>query len=361
MAEPLAKRINVLIITPTLECGGAERFVSILCNNIDTSLYRVTLVVIDNSRPFFKITNDAVTVIDLGKKRVSRSFYKLARVIKKEKPDIVFSTANHLNLFVAIFKFLFSKKIIWIARETSVASINIQHARHPVLYRSLLKKFYRRLDHIICQSAFMQQDLVQHFHVSISQTSVIKNAVTPQTYYEGPIEHQLYLTVARLSPEKGIARILQVLSTLKFPFNYYVIGDGQQSKELADLVKELDIPGVHFLDECAQPFHGFEQAGLFLMGSYYEGFPNAVLEANAIGIPVVAWKAPGGITDIITDEFNGFIAKDEDDFRNAIIRAGQFPFNRSAISAHTLSEYSLPNMITSIQSLLVDLYTLKKK
>ena len=60
-ATPIKK---ILIIVPTLECGGLERNVSIICNNIDTNKYDVTLAVLNNAQAFFKITNGSFFILD---------------------------------------------------------------------------------------------------------------------------------------------------------------------------------------------------------------------------------------------------------------------------------------------------------
>jgi glycosyltransferase involved in cell wall biosynthesis len=355
--EPSAKKIRVLIVTPTLACGGAERFVSLLCNNIDTDIVQVSLAVIDNSAPFYKIT-DRVPLTDLGTGRVSASFFTLRALIKKEKPDIVFTTANHLNLFTAVCKRFFPKNIIWLARETSVVSVNARHARHPLLYDWLLKKYYKRIDHIVCQSEYMQHDLVTHYNIDTRKTSVIFNAVDPSLQFDArPVQPASFITVARLSPEKGIDRVLTALAKVDMPYRYHIAGDGPQRDSLQRLAATLGIQHkVHFAGQVQEPFAGRGNSQLYLCGSHYEGFPNAILEANALGMPALAYDAPGGIAALITPGNNGFIAKDEDDFIEKIRVATNYPFNRKQISDDTLHMYSVKKMTAAIQQLFSKLY-----
>src|SRR5687767_11860978 len=96
-----ARRLKVVVVTPTLECGGAEKYVSLFCNISDQHSIEVSVIVIDNEKPFFKIP-DHVPVTDLGIKRVSNSISELRKHLQREQPDIVYSTANHLNLLFAI-------------------------------------------------------------------------------------------------------------------------------------------------------------------------------------------------------------------------------------------------------------------
>src|SRR6187549_2091175 len=91
-------RIKIVLITPTLDCGGAERFVSMFCDHINTEVFSVCLVVVNNARPFYTISNPGIEIIDLKKERVLFSLHAIKAVVKKHKPNIIFSTANHLNV-----------------------------------------------------------------------------------------------------------------------------------------------------------------------------------------------------------------------------------------------------------------------
>ena len=71
---------KLLIITPTLLGGGSERYVSIISNHIDTGIFDVTVCVLDNSDPFYNITNPGVKLVDLQCPNVRKSLFKLKRL-----------------------------------------------------------------------------------------------------------------------------------------------------------------------------------------------------------------------------------------------------------------------------------------
>jgi glycosyltransferase involved in cell wall biosynthesis len=100
-----------------------------------------------------------------------------------------------------------------------------------------------------------------------------------------------------------------------------------------------------------------EDAALMLMGSHYEGFPNVLLEAGALGIPVIAFNAPGGIMEIITDGENGLLVKDNDEkaFGVAIEKALQMHFDRNKIIAATKERYSLDAIVAQTEELFIKL------
>jgi glycosyltransferase involved in cell wall biosynthesis len=341
---------------PTLECGGSEKYVATLCNTIDKTKFDVTLIVINNRFPFYPINNDVVQ-INLHIANVRNALFKIRNIIKEQQPDIVFSAANHLNLLMAMFRWIFPKHIKFIARESSLVSHNISNAKLPVLYKPLMKNFYNRLDHVICQSVAMQQDLVDNFKVKKEMTTVIYNAVERMGDISFPEKSRPYkfITVARLSAEKGIDRIIKTLSLVKYPFQYFIIGDGAEKEILQNLVAALHLESqVFFMGQQQSPFSKMEDADLFLFGSHYEGFPNAVLEANALGIPVVAFAAAGGLDEIIKEEENGLLVKNDElqNFARAIEKALAMQFDRVKISANTLERFAIEKMIKQVEDLL---------
>jgi len=351
--------IKLLIITPTLECGGSEKFVSLVCEHINTNIFSVCLVVVNNANPFYKIKNPAIEIIDLKKSRVLFSLYAIKKAVNAFDPDIIFSTANHLNLYLAIFKNQFDRKIKFVAREASIVSINSKQAKIPVLYNQLIKKYYRRFDMIICQSAYMQQDLAKNYRTPADKTMVIHNATvevsnTPVQPNEQNSERiYKFITVARLSDEKGIERLIHAVGLLSIPFTYYIIGEGSKRTDLQKLIEELQLSDKIFLaGQKDIPFSGMEDADLFLMGSYYEGFPNVLLEAGAHGLPVVAFNVPGGIAEIITDNENGLLVEDNDviAFGTTINKALATNFDRNKIIETTKNRFSINNMIAAIEN-----------
>jgi glycosyltransferase involved in cell wall biosynthesis len=358
------QKIKLLILTPTLECGGSEKFVSLVCEHINTNIFSVCLVVIDNSNPFYEIKHAAVEIIDLKKNRVLFSLPAIRKTAENFKPDIIFSTANHLNLYLAIFKNRFSSNIKFIAREASIVSINSRQAKMPALYTKLIKKYYRRFDMIICQSAYMQQDLITHYRVSAEKAMVIHNATpdvlrTPtQPVKQNNEQVYKFITVARLSDEKGLERLIHAVRMLSIPFTYYIIGEGSKRNELQQLIDELQLQDKVFLaGQKKSPFSGLEDADLFLMGSYYEGFPNVLLEAGAHGIPVVAINVPGGIAEIITAGKNGLLVEDNDviAFTAGIKKALVTYFDRDQIIETTQKSFSVSSMMAAIENIFLKL------
>lgn len=364
------EKIKLLILTPTLQCGGSEKYVTLLCNNIDTQKFAVTLAVLNNADPFYTITNKSVTVIDLNVKHVRNALFKIKHLAASVQPAIIFTTANHLNIFIAVFKNLFFKKFIVVARESNVVSINNKFAKFPVLYNWLCKKYYKRLDFIICQSIDMQEDLLKNYGINQGKTTVLNNPVETDILQHAAAlqterkNKRKFITVARLSHQKGIDRLVRSVAKLKQPFTYHIIGDGENEAAIKNQIAALNLRHCVFLEgRKKDPFAGHEDAALFLMGSYFEGFPNSLLEAGSRGIPVIAFEVPGGINEIIIDGENGLLVKDndEDAFARAIEAGLMTNFNPGHIQELTQKRFALPVIIKNTEVLLQQLITHKQK
>jgi len=162
--------------------------------------------------------------------------------------------------------------------------------------------------------------------------------------------------VARLSVEKGIERLVHAVGLLTTNYKLYVIGEGDKRPALQQLINELQLNDkVLLVGERSRPFAGMENADLFLFGSYYDGFPNVLLEAGAHGIPVVAFNVPGGIAEIVTPE-NGILVEDNDiiAFARAVKEALETNFNREAIIATTKKRFALSRTMSEIENLFLE-------
>jgi len=360
----IQQKIKLCIIVPNLQCGGSEKFISILCNHINTAVFEVELFILDGEAIFFQITNPSVKIVRLQIKNVRKSLPAILNIIKKSNPDLLFIAANHLNIFVCVFKFLFPKKLKLITRESSIVSINNKRSKYGELYEKLVKTFYKNVDFIFCQSDYMQNDLIKNYKIKKEKTIVIYNPVeeviTTEISTRFSVSEHKFLTVGRLSAEKGIERILRALSLLTIDFKYYIIGSGKEKNKLSHLIHELNLTDkVFFEEEKHDPYQNMSNADLFLLGSYYEGLPNVLLEAGMLGIPVVVYNSPGGISEIIVDGSNGFLANaDVSDkvFADTIARAVNYKFNKKKIIQMTKDKFSANKIISQIENSFKSIY-----
>ncbi len=150
--------------------------------------------------------------------------------------------------------------------------------------------------------------------------------------------------------------MIHAVGLLATNFTLYIIGEGDKRASLQQLINELQLnKKVLLVGERDKPFAGMENADLFLFGSYYDGFPNVLLEAGAHGIPVVAFNVPGGIAEIINHE-NGILVEDNDiiAFARSVKEALETNFNREAIIAETRKRFALSRTMSEIENLFLE-------
>lgn len=320
------KRIKTMFVLPSLKSGGAERVISFVATNIDKSKFENILVIIGSEKDAVYAT-DGIEVHYLNCSRVLKSINPLFKLIKVTQPDIVMGSIAHVNRVLTMLSAYF-RKVKFIGREASLDRVITKYSynKKRIKYWKFYKNYYKHLDMIICQSKEMAQNLHDRYDIKDDKLAIINNPISGNLPARtNPINSEntrQLITIGRLSEEKGHERILEVLSKLKTPFHYTIIGKGHLETQIIEKASELHlskhITHIPYTNDVAKYL---SKSDLFLQGSYVEGFPNALLESCAVGTPVVAFRAPGGTQEILENDVNGFLAEDESDFFKKINNA----------------------------------------
>ena len=345
---------KILFFTGSLDSGGAEKITAFLCNNISVESFEKVLVLGNNVNQNYEI-NALIKIIDLDLKKISGGLWKIIRVIRAEKPDYVFTTLTAMNLMVCLSRFFVSSNIKFIVRESTILSTTISQFSKPALIKFLITFLYKRADAIVAQSVAMKEDMVQHFNLPANKIIQIYNPVSPKAVPQSPrLFPNHFISVGNIRLEKGYDRIIAALALLKFDFKYVIVGDGPDMSKIVALVKDYGLEDkVHFVGRQKNPNEFLAKAGLFLQGSYYEGFPNAVLEAGACGLPVVAFDCPGGTKEIIENGKNGFLVTGNsiDAYASQIEAAIKHTFDSELIRQYTLAKFDEQKILKQYEAI----------
>lgn len=311
-------KISIVFVIPSLVPGGAERVMSFVSQNINSQIFNSTLVVAG----FEKDTSydvSSVNVIYLNKSRILYAIPPLIYFFIKEKPNIVLSSIGHLNSAIGLIASFFPK-VKFIGREATIPSKrkNEKPIRKYSPYH-LFKSGSRNLDIMICQSDDMVNEMELNAKFPRNKLVKINNPISSIGSLKKTIKpnsHKKFITVGRLTEVKGHLRILGILSRLKQPFEYTLVGEG--SKEYKETIfnkaKELGIyKHIRHIPFTQEVNKYLIEHDMFLQGSFVEGFPNAVLESCVAGTPVIAFDVPGGTKEIIEHNVNGFLVKNHDE------------------------------------------------
>lgn len=307
---------KIFFLLPGLTFGGAERVIFTLCNHLYRTKFEPVLVLFNQEGMPLELLNRDVQVIDLKIDRIRYAIFSVVKLIREEKPDIVFGGWGEVSAFLSPI-IPFFRKTKFVARETNVVSEHVKRKEIRFFY-----KFYNNFHRIIAQSEDMKNDLIQNIQIKPDKIVKINNPVdvefiqsqmiTSESLFDPSMKN--VVAVGNLTERKGFDLLLDVFSHLKEdPIRLSIIGDGRDREILMQKKERLGLKNVHFLGIKRNPYPYMHQADLFVLSSRYEGFPNVLLEAGACGTYALANNCPGGITEIIQLGINGEIS----DIRNA--------------------------------------------
>ncbi|WP_298555607.1 glycosyltransferase [uncultured Algibacter sp.] len=349
---------KILFILPTLTAGGAERVISFIAQNINQNNYDSRLLITGYKKDS-AYSIDSIEVDFLEKHRVLHAIPYIFWYLLKHKPKVVVSSIGHLNTIMGLMSPLFYNTR-FIIREASVISlmgkIHGQQKAKKIfnIYSFLSRKSYKMVDKIICQSKDMAEDFENIYNVNKQRIVIINNPITNlPSLKEINISTQKvikFITVGRLSKEKGQLRVIKLLSKLKFPFHYTIIGDGPLKENILTAIKTNELEDkftyIPFTKEVSKYM---ALNDLFLQGSYVEGFPNTVLESCFVGTPVLAFNVPGGTKEIIEHQVNGYLVENEEDYFYYL--NNRLPLHPRNVRATVENKFDKKNIIKQYETL----------
>lgn len=368
-----AGKRNVLFLMPSLGGGGAERVITTLLRALDRSRFRLAIAVVDMRKAVYRddIPPD-VEIIDLGATRVRYALPKIIALIWKRRPHVVFSTLGYLNLALAIVHPLLPRGVRYIARETSIVSCTLQTHPWATAWTMLYRWFYKRHDLLVCQSQYMQADLVGQFGYPPQRSVVINNPVD-LNYIQGrsaaPLNHsgrgdgKIRLVAAgRMSEVKGFDLLIEAIAVLADPrIHLALLGEGPLRDELAQLAAARGVADqVEFVGFQSNPYAWFARADAFVLSSRYEGFPNVVLEALACGTPVIATPAPGGIREILDSIPECVVAEEVSAQSLADAMGAWLRGDRGRVGPAAVAPYELDRIVGQYENLLLPAWTMTR-
>ena len=350
------KQKRILFIITRLGGGGAERVMGYIIKYLNEhSDYDITLLLLKkDGNTYLKSIPSGVNIkiLDIPT-RIRFGILKIIRTILGLKPDLLFCGLDKLNILLALFLPLFKVyNIRSIVRETNVLSC--QYNSKNIIIKYTYRLFYNLYDCIIAQSEDMRTDLIRTWRINSRKIIKINNPIDIETVHRRAtkssqfikkIYTKNYIMIGRLSHQKGYDLFFKQFA-LCSPSDIHitVFGKGELEVDLHRQIKAANIQNmVTFAGYCENPYAELAESDGLILSSRFEGFPNVLLEANALGKPIFANQCPGGINEIIIPHQNGEIANFNDmrSFQSAFSTFINTKYDPSLIMTLTTDRYAM--------------------
>jgi glycosyltransferase involved in cell wall biosynthesis len=354
----------VLLLIPHLGGGGSERVIETLARSLNPTKYEVHLALVTASQRDARLFPPTVSIHELRSPRVRRSALRLLKLIWHLKPNLILSGISHLNLLVLALRPLLPQSTRLVVRQNGALQAALDsHSR--LLARRVYSITYRRADRVICQTESMAHELHRGLAVAPSRLLVLPNP-TDIRYIRAASDlnpkqdttSATLLCIGRLVPEKGFDILLDAFASLSPPFRstrLIIVGSGPELPRLQAQAEALGvIRRVHFAGHVPDPVVSFPHASVFVLSSRTEGLPNALLEAAAAGLPIVATPAFCGASHLLADREGVWLAAEiSPDALRSALQAALSSIRPGTRYRHDWMEpYDLPRAITAYEAAL---------
>ncbi|MDF9801088.1 GalNAc-alpha-(1-_4)-GalNAc-alpha-(1-_3)-diNAcBac-PP-undecaprenol alpha-1,4-N-acetyl-D-galactosaminyltransferase [Catalinimonas alkaloidigena] len=322
--------MKICFLVPSLVAGGAEHVMSNMANFWARKNYHVTIITLNHPKepPFYPLEK-GVELIQLNFLKKDKGFQKLLLFFKQWnaiRQEISRIKPNVLIAFLDITILL-----ALTVRPFIQAKVIVSERNNPYLNETnpLLKKInhflYRFCDQLVLQTNQIAHSFPNHLQ---SKIRIIPNPVLspPDKIQHKEQEHLTHtiVSIGRLKWQKGYDILIKAfapLGKIHKAWSLVIIGEGDERSHLESLSEQEGVmKQVRLVGRKQNPHHILKKASIFVLSSRFEGFPNALCEAMATGLPCIATRCQFGPEEIIEHEVNGLLVKvnDEIALRNAL-------------------------------------------
>ncbi len=329
---------KILFVSPNLGAGGAQRQTINIANGFHRKGYNVSVFLFHNKGELKDSLDKNIKIFSPPSVPVVKRFkipwivYGIIHFFKTvlfEKPDILYSR-HWPKIPMAIIG-----RILGI--KTVCGEGNNLKQTYFIKEKSL--RFYARQlgvrlsDRVVANSESLAREVKEVFRLN-SEVRTIYNGIDIEDIGEKSKEEQSHkwlgteipviIAVGSLKTQKGFSYLLQAVEMVNRTKNtrLIIIGNGDK-KEFQDFSKKLSIENkTDFLSAVANPFPYIVKADIFVSSSLYEGLSNVILEALALGKPIISTDHKHGANEIIEDHKSGILVpvRNPREMADAIIR-----------------------------------------
>jgi glycosyltransferase involved in cell wall biosynthesis len=329
MTDNLAVKERLAIFLPGLYEGGAERTMLNLAEGIARRGFSVDLVLARAEGPHLNEVSDLIRLVDLKAPRTLGSVPALVRYLRRVQPKAMLSVL-HANIIALWARRLagIPQRIILCEQNTLSSDASGGNDLRMHFYPRLAKWFYPWADGIIAVSGGVADDLAPLIKIPRERIRVIYNPiVTPGLFEKSAVllEHPWFksgeppvlLAAGRLTVQKAFDVLIRAFAQVRknHRVRLLILGEGEERTALEALIREYDLEqDINMPGFVPNPYPYMAHAAAFVLSSRWEGLPTVVVEAMALGAPIVSTDCPSGPREILKDGKYGQLVPVDDPF-----------------------------------------------
>lgn len=285
--------MKIVCLIDGLGLGGAQRQLIGLTQGLCEKQYDAELVYYDPSHFYLDTVKNIglnYKYIDAPKNKIGK-LVTIFRYLNQNKPNCVISYMDGASIISCLYKIFNPSVKLIVSERNTTQKLNI---------RSRIQFFLYRFADLIIPNSYTQYNYISNrFPRLISKTIAITN-FTDVSHFSPKFDAKLndcpiILTVGRIAPQKNVINYIRAISDVKSRFNGNFkirwvgnITNKEYYEECLDLIREFKLENVlEFKPQTTSIINEYYACDIFCLPSLYEGFPNALCEAIACGLPVM--------------------------------------------------------------------------
>lgn len=359
---------KIAIISPNLCGGGAERVAVNLANSFTERGYAVDMVLLSATGDFLSDLHPDVNVVDLKVDRMRRMLFPLMSYLRQARPATVLACMWPLTIAAVVARALSRVPTRLVVAEHTTWSRSELFQRPTVEWqvRNSMHWVFPAADGIVAVSQGAADDLARFANLEAKSITCIYNPVvgdakppapeplSPSGWWMGP--HRKLLAVGTLKEIKDYATLLNAFALLlqRVDTRLLILGEGEYRPALEAQVRQLDLEASVFMPGFVKDISPYyQQADLHVLSSTGEGFGNVIVEALAVGTPVVSTDCPSGPREILCDGQFGRLVPvgDAPALADAMEKALAEPHDKAVLMARA-QDFSIDKAVDQYENLL---------